>query len=375
VRRSVKYGLYGAVLAGVASVATAAFATSGPSPKSVHLVVDGARQTIHTTAGTVSAALAANGYHVGGHDLVAPAGASAIRNGETIVYKRGRMLHLTVDGRRKDVWTTAPTVSTALDALGYNWKDYVSVSRATRLPLNPSSLVLRTPKNVLVVHDHKQRRIVTTDATVAQVLSDLKIALHGHDQLTPASTSAVAQNMKIVVKRVTIKNVTERLAIPYNVVQHNDSSMYKGHSTVVRDGVEGARTVVYRVTWIDGKRTSRVRVGGHVVRHPVTKIERVGTKSHPAPVQQSTTAAPPSSGSGLNWDAVAACESGGNWSINTGNGFYGGLQFTESTWDAYGGQAYAPRADLASRDAQIAIAERVYAGQGAGAWPVCGANL
>ncbi|MER6733005.1 transglycosylase family protein [Streptomyces puniciscabiei] len=75
------------------------------------------------------------------------------------------------------------------------------------------------------------------------------------------------------------------------------------------------------------------------------------------------------------WDAVAQCESGGNWSINTGNGFYGGLQFTNSTWAAYGGTAYAARADLATKAQQIAIAEKVLAGQGKGAWPVCGTGL
>jgi hypothetical protein len=75
---------------------------------------------------------------------------------------------------------------------------------------------------------------------------------------------------------------------------------------------------------------------------------------------------------GVNWDAVAACESSGNWHISTGNGFYGGLQFTQSTWAGYGGKAYAPRADLASREQQIAVAERTLKGQGIGAWPVCG---
>jgi len=75
------------------------------------------------------------------------------------------------------------------------------------------------------------------------------------------------------------------------------------------------------------------------------------------------------------WDAVAQCESGGNWSINTGNGFFGGLQFTNSTWAAYGGTAYAARADLATKAQQIAVAEKVLAGQGKGAWPVCGKGL
>lgn len=71
------------------------------------------------------------------------------------------------------------------------------------------------------------------------------------------------------------------------------------------------------------------------------------------------------------WNKVAACESSGNWSINTGNGYYGGLQFSQSTWEAYGGKAYAQRADQATRDQQIAIAEKVLKGQGPGAWPVC----
>jgi LysM repeat protein len=82
-----------------------------------------------------------------------------------------------------------------------------------------------------------------------------------------------------------------------------------------------------------------------------------------------------SAATSAEWDAVAQCESGGNWAINTGNGFYGGLQFTNSTWAAYGGTAYAARADLASKAQQIAVAEKVLAGQGKGAWPVCGKGL
>ncbi|MFI5795147.1 transglycosylase family protein [Streptomyces sp. NPDC051677] len=75
------------------------------------------------------------------------------------------------------------------------------------------------------------------------------------------------------------------------------------------------------------------------------------------------------------WDAVAQCESGGNWSINTGNGYYGGLQFSASTWAAYGGTQYAAQANQASKSQQIAVAEKVLASQGKGAWPVCGTGL
>ncbi|MFC7841305.1 transglycosylase family protein [Streptomyces sp. NPDC057382] len=75
------------------------------------------------------------------------------------------------------------------------------------------------------------------------------------------------------------------------------------------------------------------------------------------------------------WEAVAQCESGGNWSINTGNGYYGGLQFSASTWAGYGGTKYASTADQATKAQQIEIAEKVLAGQGKGAWPVCGKGL
>lgn len=86
----------------------------------------------------------------------------------------------------------------------------------------------------------------------------------------------------------------------------------------------------------------------------------------PVVTSESASAAPASA-----WDALAQCESGGDWAINTGNSFYGGLQFTYSTWHAYGGGVYADTANLATREQQIEIAEKTLAGQGWGAWPVC----
>ncbi len=99
----------------------------------------------------------------------------------------------------------------------------------------------------------------------------------------------------------------------------------------------------------------------------------------PAPVEGASTvvtgsAPAPAPSGGVDWSAIAACESGGNWSASTGNGFYGGLQFTEQTWLGYGGSQYAPSANLATPAQQIAVAQQVLAGQGIGAWPVCGAN-
>ena len=104
---------------------------------------------------------------------------------------------------------------------------------------------------------------------------------------------------------------------------------------------------------------------------PVVSASAQPTQS-PVAVQAAAPAA--ASSGGANWAAIAACESGGNWSANTGNGFYGGLQFTQQTWLAYGGGQYAASANLATSAQQIAVAQRVLAGQGIGAWPVCGAG-
>jgi len=107
---------------------------------------------------------------------------------------------------------------------------------------------------------------------------------------------------------------------------------------------------------------------------PLQAVSDVPSSSETGQPAVSAPASAAPSGSGVNWSAVARCESGGNWAINTGNGFSGGLQFTQSTWDAYGGGAYAPSAGQASASQQIAVANRVLAGQGIGAWPVCGAR-
>ena len=106
-------------------------------------------------------------------------------------------------------------------------------------------------------------------------------------------------------------------------------------------------------------------------RHSVPRPVKTAPVVAAAAVAVALTASPAAAVSGNVWDRVAACEAGGNWSINTGNGFYGGLQFTHSTWLAYGGGQYASNANLASKSEQISVAQKTLAGQGPGAWPVC----
>jgi hypothetical protein len=103
--------------------------------------------------------------------------------------------------------------------------------------------------------------------------------------------------------------------------------------------------------------------------------ERTAAPRVTAPPSSPPPAGPAPQAPAHDWTGVAMCESSGNWSINTGNGYYGGLQFSPTTWAEFGGLAYAPRADLATKSEQIAIAEKVLAVQGPGAWPTCGALL
>ncbi|RBY98147.1 hypothetical protein DQ237_02360 [Blastococcus sp. TF02-8] len=110
-----------------------------------------------------------------------------------------------------------------------------------------------------------------------------------------------------------------------------------------------------------------------LVAQQVAARRTVPAPPRPAPTTGGAPA--PAPAPGHDWDAVARCESGGNWSIDTGNGYYGGLQFGSTTWTSFGGGAYAPRADLATKEQQIAIAEKVLAKQGPRAWPTCGKLL
>jgi len=372
VRRTVKYGLYGLALAGLVG-GTVAWAGSD-SGKNVELSLDGQLKKIHTTASNVGGVLSGAGYTVGAHDVVAPAVTTKVHNGSEIVFKRGRLLHLTIDGKRRDIWVTTPTVSEALSQLGYSTAEFSSVSRDKRLPLSPTAIELRSPKRITIVHDHVTQTVTTTDATAHDLFASLGITAKPGDRLSVKSTAPLRQGEKIVLQRVVRKRVVRHVAIDYATVRQQDSSMYKGETKVVRSGKSGTAAVTYALVYVDGKLAGRARLARTVISKPVAEVDRIGTKERPAAPAPAPAPAPTNT-SGLNWDAVANCESGGNWHINTGNGFYGGLQFDYSTWLSNGGGAYAERADLATREEQIAIANKLYAARGSSPWPVCGRYL
>ena len=345
--------------------------------KSVTLSVDGKTSTVHAFGSTVGDVLKKEDIMIGDHDVVAPSPNSPLSDGEKVVVRYGRKLTVTVDGATREYWTTATTVAAALQELGIR-ADSAKLSASRSMPLGRQGLTLSvtTPKDVSVRADGKNRTETTTAATVADVLSELGIRKGGEDRVKPALTTPVTKGMKIQVQRVSSTEVKDTQAIAAPVTRKSDSSLYKGQTKTLKAGADGAKLVTYKVTKVDGKVESKKVVSSTVTQQPVTRVIAVGTKARPT---VSAPSAGNTSGAGLNlanaamWDRIAQCESGGNWHINTGNGYYGGLQFDSGSWLANGGGDFAPRADLASREEQITVANRYYAKAGLSPWGCAGA--
>jgi hypothetical protein len=176
---------------------------------------------------------------------------------------------------------------------------------------------------------------------------------------------------------VDVQSVTRKQKLGYQTVRRAAGTLARGVTKVGTVGRTGVRSVTYREVLYNGVVKSRKRTDAQITSKPVNKVILVGTKAPQAPKAAKMPKAKqpgkvPRVASGSVWDKIAKCESGGNWHINTGNGFYGGLQFTLGTWRAYGGRGMPHHA---SREQQIAIAKKVQARQGWGAWPACSAKL
>ena len=272
--RSMKYGLYGAVLAGL----VAAPAVWNSVDKTVHLVVDGRDRTVHTTADKVGQVVRGNGYRVTSHDLLAPSATAKVDDGSRIVLRRGRLLHLDVDGRRTNVWTTAPTVNEALAQLGYSTSDFVSVSRSRRLPLTATQIAIRTPQLVTVVHDGKREQVTTTDTTISQLFSDIGLTVGKSDRVSVPLASPVQAGQTVTVQRVGTKLLTRTVAVPFPTTRTRDATLNVGTTKVVHPGKNGKAEITYSVVYVDGKAVGRTKLKTVTVTAPSPRVLKVGTK-------------------------------------------------------------------------------------------------
>ncbi|WP_338748523.1 ubiquitin-like domain-containing protein [Janibacter alittae] len=396
IRRITQAGVVGALAIGVSGVVV--------MDKSVALSVDGDTSTVHAFGGTVGDVLDKQGIDIKKHDVVTPSVETPVENDQTIVVRYGRKLSLTVDGQERTYWTTATTVGQALKELGIRGGEdaKLSASRSQTIGRQGLDLKVNTPKDITFVVAGKKSTETVTAGTVEDALKEAKIAFDSNDRIKPGADARLRDDMKVTLDRIERKTTTKKQSLPFTTETTKDSSLTEGTRKVEREGKNGTESVTLEVTYKNGDEVRTKETGSTVTAKPVSKIVVVGTKAEPAPKPEpastssssrssssrsasggsssssspssSSSSSTSSSGAGLNlarsgmWDRIAQCESTGNWSINTGNGYYGGLQFDSGTWLGAGGGDFAPRADLASRAEQITVANRVYASRGTSPW-------
>jgi len=332
--------------------------------KTVTLDVDGSQVKITTMKSRVVDIVEENGYSVADRDDLFPAPGQTVHDADTIVLRRSRPLQISLDGQDpKQVWTTASTVDEALNQLRMTDTAPAAASRGSRLPLEGMALPVVSAKTVQINDGGVVTTVHLAAPSVGALLAAAGVPLEQADTVVPTASSPVIAGMQIQVTRIRIEKVTLQVPLVPVARRIEDPTMNMSRQVVENPGTPGLQDVTFAVAKVNGVETGRLPVANTVVVPARDSVLRVGAKPG--------TEVPPVT-NGAIWDAIARCESTNNWAINTGNGFYGGVQFDQNTWERNGGLRYAGRADLATREEQIAIAEVTRARQGWGAWPVCG---
>ena len=363
--RTLKLALFALVLTGLVGGSVAWYAAS----KSLTLTVDGQAREVSTYADTVGEVLAEEGLQTQSHDVVLPAADAEVADGDTVVVNRARPLQLTVDGVSSEVYVTALSVDEALEQLGFRADGMVlSASRSERLPLDGMALSITTPKDVVLVVDGTTRVVTTTAATAGDLLAEQGVVLGEHDRSSLYAHQPLLGAMRVQVYRVAVTEQVVTAPVPFRTVETDDPNAFEGDETVTQEGVAGEQATTFRVTVVDGVETSREQLNTAVTVPPVDELVSVGTKERPAPA-----GGVPATADGLNWAALAQCESGGRPTAVSSTGKYHGLyQFSVGTWQAVGGSGLPSQA---SRAEQTMRAQMLYARSGAGQWPHCGPRL
>ncbi|HJQ86860.1 MAG TPA: transglycosylase family protein [Propionibacteriaceae bacterium] len=346
--------------------------------KSVTLSVDGQTSQVRTSADTVGALLKSEGIDVNTHDVVAPNLEAEVADGTRVAVKFGREVTFTIDGVEQTIWTTATNVDEALTALTVDLTGAeLSTSRSSSIGRQGLAILIATEKTVVIVDAGKKRTVSTTGQTLDDALAAAKITVDHDDKLSASPNARLVDGAKFTFTRVDIKTKTKKVKVDYDTTRKKTRTLKKGVTKIDRDGVSGVRAVTYKLVRHNGELVRRTKIKSKLLKKPVTEVVLVGTKTATVRKKSSGSSSGSSSDSsstpsGSVWDRLARCESGGNWSINTGNGYYGGLQFSLSTWRAYGGDGYPHQA---SREEQIRIAKKLQAAAGWGSWPACSSKL
>ncbi|WP_346959523.1 ubiquitin-like domain-containing protein [uncultured Arthrobacter sp.] len=346
--------------------------------KTVTLNVDGKVSSVQTFGGTVGQVVRGAKVELQAADKVSPSAESHVQDGSVIKVNLAKAVKVNLDGAERTINTTSPTVEGLVTELGVAPASEISVPKDAQLAVSGSFVSITTPKAVTLVADGKAKKTTTTAATVGGLLADAGVKLGASDRTSQPGNAPVVNNMVVKVSRVDVtKTAATTEAVPFETLTAEDSALPKGEQKVVQAGVAGSISKSFKLVLVDGRIASKTLVAQKVTREPVTEKVSIGTKEKPKVEAAATAAASTGGNTGaaapamMNvamWDKIAQCESGGNWSINSGNGYYGGLQFDIQTWLGSGGGAYAPNASQASKAQQIAVANRVYAQRGLQPW-------
>jgi uncharacterized protein YabE (DUF348 family) len=289
------------------------------------------------------------------------------------------MLNVSIDGKERNLWVTAGSVQEALQQIGVrNGTAFVSVSRSMPIGRQGLSFDVRLPHTVMLNVEGKSRKLETTAPTVAAAIVGAGVPLTEKDLVLPDRSTYPKDGAHIKVFKITGKAKVRTEAVSFRTKRIADSSMYQGATKVIKDGKNGSRRVAYELVKRDGKWLIKRTLFTESLRKPVRQLIRVGTKARPAPapapMAPSAPQSAPSGGSGgLNWAALAQCESGGNPNAVSSNGLYFGLyQFSVSTWQSVGGSGNPTDASSAE---QTRRAQLLYDRAGSSPWPVCGSRL
>lgn len=338
--------------------------------KTVTLNVDGKVTSVQSFGGTVGQVVKSANVELKPADRVSPSADAKVENGTVINVNMAKAVKVSLDGSEKTINTTAPDVAGLVTELGVASSSSVSVPKDAQLAVAGSFVSISTPKTVSIVADGKASTATTTAGTVAQVLEDAGITLGVDDRTSQPGNAHVVNNMVVKVSRVdTSQTAATTEDVAFDSMTTESAELLKGEKEVTQAGVAGKVDKSFKLVMVDGREASRTLVSETVSVQPVTEKVTVGTKAKPAAAAGTNTgASAPAMMNEAMWDKIAQCESTGNWSINSGNGYYGGLQFDIRTWIGSGGGAYAPNASLATKAQQIDIANRVYAQRGLQPW-------
>jgi uncharacterized protein YabE (DUF348 family) len=359
--------LRGVVLAALigGSVAFAGF------DKTVTVSVDGETQEVRSFARTVDDVLDNADIAYSSKDDVVPAPDESVGEGEKITVRYARLLTLTLDGQQRDVWVTARSVDEALRQLGVRAEGaFLSVSRTRSIPRNGLALEVRLPKSVTIVADGTQRPIATTAVTVKEALDQAGVALGSTDSVAPAAGERLVDGATIKVTRIRTEREERTVELPYETTRTDDPALASGTERVTQRGRVGLKTQVFDVSYADGERSAETLVSERTTREPVAQVVSVGTGPQPA---TSGGGSAPATSDGLNWAALAQCESGGDpTAVSSSGRYYGLYQFSVSTWESVGGTGLPSQA---TPQEQTYRAQLLLERSGVGQWPTCGPRL